>query len=167
MSQVEDPFDGDIRADVDGLISLGALSNPNIEFCGHTFGLRTLRIDEDLASAIVIEPFRNTLKEPEAWAAAIVALALTHIDGEEDFCPQTGPDKVAYAQARYRYVTSKWFQPTLDFLFEEYNVLLEKQAQVTRAVQDLSSRSRPTFSPLPDFLNEPGTSEESINSDSP
>lgn len=159
MSQVENPFDQFDQSTtdaIDGLIHLGELTK-DVEFCGHTFGLRTLRIDDDLAASKVVEDFRGTIKEADAWTSSQVALALTHIDGEEDFCPQAGPSKTAFARARFQYITSNWFQPTIDYLFTEYAALLEKQALAIRAVQDLSDRSRPTSLPSPDSLIEPGT----------
>lgn len=170
MSQVSsdpfDQFDQSIREDVDGLIHLGELSK-DVEFCGHTFGLRTLRIDEEIAAAKAIDSFRETLKEPEAWQASQVGLALTHIDGDSDFCPPIGPDKTALARARFQYVTSKWYQPTIDYLFSEYVTLLEKQLTATRAVQDLSQRSQPTFSPSLDSLTESGIFNEPTISETP
>jgi hypothetical protein len=162
MSKVENPFDQfdqPTRDAIDGLIHLGELST-EVEFCGHTFGLRTLRADEEIAAAKIVDSFRGTLREPQAWAAAQVALALTHVDHAEDFCPAIGPDKVSFARARFQYITSNWYQPTIDFLFGEYAELLEKQVIAIRAVQDLSNRSRPTFSPLPDSLTGQGTSDE-------
>lgn len=166
-SAVENPFeqfeDG-VRADVDSLIHLGELSE-DIEFCGHTFGLRTLRVDEEIAAAKAIDSFRDTLKEPQAWAAVQVGLALTHLDGDTDFCPSVGVDKVSFARARFQYVTSQWYWPTIDYLHSEYLALLEKQAIAIRAVQDLSTGSPLTFSPSLDSLNEPGTSSEPISSE--
>lgn len=167
MSSVENPFDAfpsEVRRDVDGLIHLGELSE-DIEFCGHTFGLRTLRVDEEIAAAKAVEQFRDTLKEPHAWAAVQVGLALTHLDGDSNFCPKIGVDKVSFARGRFQYVTSNWYWPTIDYLHGEYARLLERQLAAIRAVQDLSARSRPTFSPLPDSLNEPGISGAPISTE--
>jgi len=166
-SPVENPFEefeGNVREDVDGLIHLGEL-NTEFEFCGHRIGLRTLRIDDEIAAAKAIEPYRDTLKEPQAWAAVQVGLAITHIDGEADFCPATGPDKVAFARARFQYITSRWFWPTIDYFYSEYGELLKRQLAAIRAVQDLSAGSQPTFSPSLDSLNDPGTFEEPISSE--
>lgn len=165
----ENPFDSmdqDTRASVEGLIYLGELVE-DIEFCGHTFGLKTLRAYEEMAAASVVEKFRNTLKEPEAWAAAQVGLALTHIDGETDFCPSVGPDQSAFAKARFNYISQKWYWPTIQFLYNEYTRLQGKQLSAIRAVQDLSNRSLPTSSSFADSLKKQDTSGDETETEIP
>lgn len=168
-SEARDPFEDlapDVHAAVDGLIYLGELTE-EVTFCGHTFGLRTLRADEEIAAAKVVEPFKDTVKAADAWAAANVALALTHVDGDESFCPAAGPSKSSYALARFQYITSNWYQPTIDFLFGAYARLLDKQIEAIRAVQDLSERNLGMFSPSLGSSTEQGTSEEQIRVEEP
>jgi hypothetical protein len=163
----ENPFDSmdqDIRSAVEGLIYLGELEE-EVEFCGHTFGLKTLRAYEEMAAASVVEKFRNTLKEPEAWAAAQVGLALTHIDGETDFCPSIGPDSSAFAKARFNYISRKWYWPTIQFLYNEYTRIQGKQLGAIRAVQDLSNRSLPTSSSSADSSEKQDTSSGEMEAD--
>jgi hypothetical protein len=152
-------LDPQISEAVEGLVYLGALTK-EVEFCGHTFGLRTLKASEEIAAAKAIEPFRNTLKEPEAWAAVQVGLALTHIDGDDTFCPPIGPDATSFAKARYKYVTTSWYQPVIDFLFKVYADLLAEQVEAIRAVEDLSSRSLHTFLPSADSFDPSGILNE-------
>jgi hypothetical protein len=159
-------FPQEVQDAVDGLLHLGFLENPDVQFSGHTFGLRTLRLEEEMAAAKVIEPFRNTLKEPEAWMAAQVGLALTHVDNDDSFCPPAGPDRVAHARSRFQYM-GRWYAPTIEFLFSEYAELLNQQSRAVAAMQGLSMRGRPTFSPLADSLSAPGTSGAPIDLDSP
>lgn len=155
-------FDPRVRLAVEGLIYLGSLTK-EVEFCGHSFGLITIKPAWEFAGAKAIEDFRNTLKEPEAWISVQIGLALTHIDGEEDFCPQAGPDRVAHAKARMNYLTSNWYMPTIHYLFQEYTTLLEEQAEAIRAVQDLSKRGLLTSWPSADSLTEPGISDSEID----
>ncbi len=169
MSTVGSPFeqfDSETREAVEGLIHLGELST-EIEFCGHTLGLRTLRADEEIAAAKAVEPYRDTLKEAEAWAAVQIGMSLTHIDGDEDFCPAIGPDKVSFARARFQYVTANWYPPTINHLYGEYVRLLERQVEAIRAVESLSPRSQPTFLPSLGSLTEQGISAEEISSGIP
>lgn len=154
----ETEFDPEVMAPIEGLIHLGDIRNDNIEFAGHTFGLRTLTAAEDIAAAAVIQPFRNTLKEPEAWASAQVGLALTHVDGDEDFCPNVGPNQQSFARARMNYITTNWHFIVIDHLFREYAKLLEQQAEKVRQVQDLSAGSLLTSWPSEDSFSAPGTS---------
>lgn len=140
-------FPEEVRESVEGLIYLGELSE-EVEFCGHTFGLRTLRAAEEIAAAKAIEPFRNTLAEPQCWMASQIGLALTHVDGDEAFCPAIGPDQTAFARGRFTYVTEHWYTPTIDFLFQAYTKLLEKQSDALEAMLNLSPANRNLFSPL-------------------
>lgn len=159
-----DEFDPEVRVAVDGLIHLGALST-DVDFCGHTFGIRTLRTAEELAASIVLEPYRGTIQEPRAWASAQVGLALTHIDGDDQFCPAAGPNLEDFARARLRYVTQNWFWPTIDTLFVEYTTLLERQVRAVRAWQDLSTGALPTSPPLADSSSRQGISVEEMLSE--
>lgn len=164
MEEVTNPlaeFPPEVRIAVDGLIHLGELEE-EVEFCGHTFSLRTLRAGEEIAASAVIQNLRGTIKEPDAWAAAQVASALTSIDGETDFCPQAGPDAVSNARGRYNYLVKNWYWPTIHFLFQFYGTLLDKQIEAVRQFQDLSARGPHTFSPSGDSFSEPGTLSEQI-----
>jgi hypothetical protein len=160
-----DEFPPEVRQDVQGLLYLGHLT-AEIDFCGHYFSLRTLKAGEEMAAAKVVEPYVNTVKAAEAWSTAQVALALTQVDGDEDFCPAAGPDPMAHARARFQYM-GRWFQPTIDYLFGAYADLLDRQVEAVRALQDLSARSLPTSSPSADFLSELGTFEEPTASGAP
>jgi hypothetical protein len=161
-----DEFDPDVRTDVEGLMHLGYLS-ADVTFCGHHFGLRTLRVAEELAAGKVSEPFRDTIKEPHALISATVGLSLLHVDGDETFCPKAGPDQVAFAKARFQYVSDNWFWPTVDFLYGEYTKLLERQIEAVRAMQDFSGRSLSTRMPSPGSSTEQGTFSAPMSSETP
>lgn len=159
MEEVKDElaeFPPEVREDVNGLIYLGELTD-SFEFCGHTFTLRTLRAGEEFAAAQAISEYRDTLKEPDAWVTAQIGLALVAIDGDDEFCPPAGPNPAAFAKARFNYVTKNWYWPTIHFLYQCYTVLLTRQLEAMRSMQDLSPRGQPIFSPSADFSNEPGT----------
>lgn len=159
---VFEEFDPQTRQAVEGLTFLGHLTK-DVEFCGHTFTLRTLRAGEEIAAGQAIEETRGTVKEPEAWMGAQVALALITIDYDDEFCPPAGPDQVAFAKARYRWLTTNWYPPTIDFLYQEYLDLKREQIEAFRAAQDLSARSLPPSSPSVDSLTEPGISGAPIS----
>lgn len=160
-----DAFPDEVREDVEGLTYLGYLT-ADLEFCGHNVTLRTLRAAEEIAAGVAVQPYRNTLKEPEAWAQAIVGLALTQVDGDEDFCPPVGPDLDAFARARYRYC-GKWFWPTIDYFYQGYGKLLARQLEAVRAMQDFSTRSLHPLSPSRGSLIVPGTFSEETVSEAP
>lgn len=139
----ENPFDRfpeEVQRDVEGLTWLGHLSE-DYEFCGHHITLRTLRGDEELAAGKVAAEYAGTAAEAKAYAWAHVGLALTQVDGDDNFCPPAGPDREAFARARFRWVSSRWFWPTCEYWFSQYVDLMRRQIKAYQAMQDLSQRS--------------------------
>ena len=78
-------FTEQIRLPVRGLVFLGQIEK-TVEFCGHTFSLRTLYPSEKAAVSIVIQPWRGSISEGEVWANAQVGLSLTSVDDDNEFC---------------------------------------------------------------------------------
>jgi hypothetical protein len=153
LDQPQDPFQGfspEIRQDLEGLTHLGYLED-SFSFCGHHFVVKTLRGEEELAASLAIQEYRNTLKEPEAWVWANVALSLKSVDGDENFCPPIGPDVNDYARARLKYCTSKWFYPLAEYIWVEHCIpLQQRQLRALEALQGLSKRDRNPSSPKSD-----------------
>jgi hypothetical protein len=159
-------FSDQIRLAVRGLTFLGHIEK-EVEFCGHRFSLRTLYPSEKAAVSIAIHPWRGTISEGEVWANAQVGLSLSSVDGESEFCPKAGPDLDSFAKARLNYVTQKWYQPTLSFLYARYLELEQEALDGIRELQDFSERNRVPSPPLPDSLIVPDTLGAVINSDTP
>jgi hypothetical protein len=139
-----DEFPEEVMEDVDGLLWLGYLEDV-IHYCGHEFVIRTLRSEEQLLAAYVTKDYANTLGQAKAWMAAHVGLALVSVDGNEHFCDQAGFNKKDFARARFNYITSKWFEPTINKIYDSYAQLLERQAIVLEEMENLSQENRITF----------------------
>ena len=146
-----DQFPDDVVEDVDGLLWLGYLED-NVEFCGHEFVIRTLRLEDEMLAGLVSKEYIDSLGQAKAWIAAQVALALVSVDGDEAFCPPAGPSKKESARARFKYVTSNWFEPTVNYLYSQYAELIERQAKALEEMENLSQESRITFTASPDSL---------------
>lgn len=162
-------FDPQIQQPVRGLSFIGYLEK-TITFCGHSFTLRTLRPAEKAAIGIAVQPWRNTLTEVEVWQNAHVGMALTSVDGDEAFCPQTGPELSSFARARLNWVTDPntgWFQPTLDFLYTEFLALDNEVLQAIQELQNLAQGSQQSSLPSADFLTVQGTSPDETNGETP
>jgi hypothetical protein len=157
-------FSEQIRLAVRGLTFLGYIEK-QFEFCGHTFTLRTLYPSEKAAVSLVVQPWRGSISEGEVWANAQVGLSLTSVDNENEFCPKAGPDLNDFAKARINYVTQKWYQPTLSFLYARYLELEQEALDGIRELQDLSERNRVPSPPSPDSLIVPDTLGAPIDSD--
>ncbi len=152
-----DQFPPEVQQDVEGLIWLGYLED-SFEFCGHRFGIRTLYGNEELLAALLCKDYTETLGQAKAWTWAHVALCLTSVDGNKDFCPPIGPDEAEYARGRFNYATKKWFWPLAEYIFTRYALLQRRQIESVGAMQDLSTRSLRPSSPLADFSKEQGDS---------
>jgi len=174
-------FEPDIRDDTNSLIYLGRIED-SFHFCGHTFNMRTLYGDEELLAGLVCKEYAETWTQHKAWAWSLAALALTAVDGDQDFCPRQTRDPKAYAHARFNYCTSQWFWPVGNYLYNCYRSLEQRQAQVLSEVEDLSRGILPMSTPfagssidkgdsqaeqeptedIMDLLTEPEDSTESI-----
>lgn len=160
-------FPEGIRRAVEGLAFLGQLTE-EVEFCGHTFGLRTLKPQHRFAIATVLQPYRNTVYEVEVYEALHVAAALTHVDGVENFCPAIGPSVEGLVRGRLNFITSDdtgWYPPTISYLFERQSIL---EATAAKAVKDLNFLSTEksvgiSSSSWQDALTEPESSEDAMN----
>lgn len=163
VEEQENPFDlfPDAMHDpVYGLTYVGHLEK-EVEFCGHTFVLKTLRPSEKAAVALAVQPLRGSLAEPEAWANATVAMALVAIDEVSDFCPPVNSNINDFARARYNWATNPekgWYQPTFDFLYEVYLGMELEVTEAIKAAQNLSTRSLPPSPPSADSLTDKGIS---------
>ena len=151
-------FPPETQQAVDGLIWLGYLQD-ELEFCGHRFVVRTLRGDEELMAASVMQEYVETLGQSRAWVWAVIGLALVSVDGDDAFCPQAGPDRMAYARARFKYVTENWFWPVAAAIFQTYTNLQERQSEAIQAVEDLSQGNLPMFTPFADSSTDKGDSQ--------
>lgn len=189
--ELESEFEGmesfpeEIQSDANALEWLGYIEE-SFEFAGHRFMLRTLYGEEELLAGLISKRYMETIGQHKAYAWALVALALTAVDDDPDFCPQVSPDPEAYAKGRFQYVTRSWLWPVGQFLYKSYAILLQRQADAVEAMENLSNGSLHTSMPfagsstdkgnlaevgeelkdLVDMESEPQTPSESAFSDS-
>lgn len=156
-------FPPNVSKAVEGLIHLGQLSD-TVNFCGHTFGIRTLKPQHKYAIATVLQPYRSTIYEVDIYQNLHVATALTHVDGKHDFCPAIGPDIEDFVRGRLNYVGNVergWYPPTLEFLWTRYALLEATATEAIAELHRLSLRGQPTTSsPWLDSLIVPGRSDD-------
>lgn len=130
-------FPLEVQNDVDGLMWLGYLED-SFSFAGHKFTIRTLRGEEELLAGLVVKKYIGSIDQAKAWAWAKVALCLVAVDGDPYFCLQSGPDKLAYAERRFEYVTNRWYWPVGAYILTRYAELIERQEKAIEAIQNLS-----------------------------
>jgi hypothetical protein len=162
-------FSQEIHQAVTGMIYLGAYSK-QIEFVGHRFTMETIRPHMKFAMAIAMEPYRNTLQEPQAWGGMHVAMALTSVDGKKDFCPPVGDNEVEFVKARLNWLTNKtgWWQPTIDYLFGEYLAMEAVVVQAITELHSLAKAGKAIYLPSPGFSTAPASSTvETVSEDPP
>jgi len=148
-----DNFPDEVAEDVDGLLWLGFLED-SFEFCGHDFVIRTLRLEEEMVAGLAAKDFKETISQAKAWVAAQVGMALVSVDGDENFCPQAGPNKKDFARARFQYVSRNWYEPTINYIYVKYVELLDRQEAVLREMENLSKEGRISYMASPDSSNQ-------------
>jgi hypothetical protein len=167
--EVIDPislFTPAVQKRVEGLMYLGQLTDDSIRFCGHTFGLRTLRPQHHFAISQVLQPYRNSTAEVDMYEALHVGMALTHVDGDRHFCDPIGPDVSLedLARARLFYIgngDTGWYPATISYLWGEYQLLESAATKAVIELHSLSLRGEPkTSSPWLDSLIESASSPE-------
>lgn len=161
-----DKFDPRYQQSVDGLVYLGQLSD-TVNFCGHLFGLRTLKPREVAAIAKAIEPWQTTVYFTDVYNNAHVGMALVSIDNDSSFLPQVDPDLESFAKIRLEYVTERWPQPLLNYLFSKYKGLEVEAATAVEALRDFYERGRTPSTPSVEDLTDRDSLPEPITTDTP
>jgi hypothetical protein len=155
-------FSPEIHNQVTGMTYLGKHTK-EIKFIGHRFILETIRPHLKLAIGQAMEPYRNTLGQPLAWAAMHVGIALASIDGNRSFCPPIGNDEVEYVNQRFHYITDEtgWWDPAIEYLFAEYSSLEMETTQAIAELHSLALAGKAISLPWPGFSTEtePSTAE--------
>lgn len=155
-----DGFPEEVVNDVDGLLWLGFLED-SFEFCGHEFVIRTLRLEEEMIAGLAASDYKDTISRAKAWVAAQVGMALVSVDGDEDFCPPAGPNRKDFARARFQYVSGKWYEPTINYIYAKYVRLLERQEAIMEEMENLSKEGRISSMVSPDSsIQRPDSTQE-------
>jgi hypothetical protein len=150
---------------VTGLAFLGQLTD-EFTFCGHRYTLKTLKPQEKISIGIVLQPTRNTLYEELAWQTAHVAVALTSIDGNTEFCPPSTKNLDDFVRGRIAFIADEktgWETPLVGYVWKRLQRLELLSAQAVARL-DLFLQGPPS-SHWPDSLTEPGLSSEPTSSD--
>lgn len=123
-----------------------------VEFCGHVYVLETIRPYMKYTIGQVLEPYRNTISEPDVWAALHVGVSLKSINGDTSFCPPTNDNPADFVRARLFWLTGPkgYWQPTVDFLFGKYIEMEQSAATEIIELHRFAERSRGTLQPSPD-----------------
>lgn len=155
-----DPFEqfDDLRQGAQDLIYLGYQTS-TVEFCGQVFTFETIRPYLKYTIGQVLQPWRNTLSEPEVWAALHVGTSLTSINGDNSFCPPIQESPRAFIEDRLYWLTGPkgYLQPVINYLYAEYLKLEEEQFKIIQKTYSLSKEVRDTSQPSPDTSTVPGS----------
>ena len=124
-------FDPRCREAFEGLAFMGALTK-TFDWMGHKFTVRTLKMDELLQVAQVHSKYAQTIGDVKAYQAAIVAATIQLVDAKPlpvpSFTDETSLD------ARFNFVTTKWYPWTFDAVYTEYLALEAKVLEVMEAM---------------------------------
>jgi hypothetical protein len=122
-----------------GLLYIGALSD-SFTWLQHNFRIRTLRDGEKLAIAKIIKPYSDTIGADRAYAAAIAAMCIMDVDGD-DLPTPIGETRKAeqWGQERFDYVKDNWHGSTIDQVFNHYVALEDLAYRVVDAMGKASA----------------------------
>jgi hypothetical protein len=113
-------FDPKYRLQFEGLLFIGKVSR-TFRWLGHTFVIRTPRIDEILEIGQLHEPYNTTVADVKAYQTLLLAAIIETVDGQPLPIPIT--DEVSLIASRFDYIKRHWYPWTLDKLYEEYLLL--------------------------------------------
>lgn len=128
-SSVNDSYSDDFIE----LSSLGYLSE-EVDWCGHKFVLRTLKVGEEIVAGKIIREDEQSVAGFKATHAVVLAAALVSVNGQH-FLPALTDDLEATIRLRYKYICEHWFWPTVEFLAVAHNKLVQRQIDVITELQ--------------------------------
>lgn len=142
-------------------LSLLGYLTADVDWCGHHFVIRTLKVGEEIIAGKLIKRDEESVAAFKATHTVVVAAALVEVDGVP-FLPPLGKDDLEHnIRQRYKYLQDNWFWPTVEFLAAEHNKLVKRQAEVVIELQKKSlSGQRDSFD-LSAPLNDKESSTES------
>jgi len=113
-------FDPRYRQAFEGLLFIGKVSR-TFRWLGHTFIIRTPRIDEILEIGQLHEPYNTSVADVKAYQTLLLAAIVETVDGQP--LPIPFSDDVSLIQSKFDYIKRHWYPWTLDKLYEEYLIL--------------------------------------------
>ncbi len=128
-STVLPEFDPRYREAFEGLLFIGKVQK-TFRWLGHTFVIRSPRVDEILEIGQLHAAYVNTVSDIKAYQSLMLAAVIVSVDGQP--LPIPISDDVSALQAKFEYIKLHWYPWTLDKLYEEY-LLLDSEV---RAVHD-------------------------------
>ena len=123
------------------LVHVGYLTH-EFEWLNHTFVMRSLTIDEELAIGQIVKHYEGTITQTKALVAAVVAASLVSVDGEAPFGGEILNDNILNLRERYKRLTEKWHWPIVEKLNDEYLILQDKVLESVKELENLSQEGR-------------------------
>lgn len=119
--EVELPeFDPKYRTPFEGLLFIGKVSR-TFKWLGHTFVIRTPRIDEILEIGQLHEPYNTSVADVKAYQTYLLATIIETVDGQP--LPLPISNDVSLIASKADYIKRHWYPWTVDKLYDEYLIL--------------------------------------------
>jgi len=135
-------FPDEWKREFEGLLYLGHLEKEVTSIPFHTFVVRTLTVNEKLEVSLLTKDFVDTIGYGRAYRAAVVAAGLQSVDGRA-LVPSTTQKNVL--RQKYEYVINGWYDPVVDILFGEIDVL---EGKVLTVLSELGILNTPKITPI-------------------
>lgn len=117
-----------IEEETFNLLYLGHLTD-TVKIGQHEIRIRTLKIGEELNAALLANRYKGTIEEGRALATALIAAAITSVDGQSLLGQLIGPGDDSI-EAKFDYILKNWYWESASKVWEAYNNLL-KQVQAS------------------------------------
>lgn len=128
LLEEEDP----LSQDESNLIYRGHLTS-QVYIGGREIKLRTLRIGEELEAAMLVDRYKDSVEAARALATAIVAAAITSVDGKP-LVQSLGPTENTL-ETRLNYLLKNWYWITVREVYAEYNRLMRRVVDAYESVK--------------------------------
>lgn len=120
----EFPTEEPIAEDTYSLLYLGYLTD-TVKIGNHEIRIRTLKIGEELNAALLANRYKDTVEEGRALATALIAAAITSVDGLPLLGQLIGPGDDSI-EAKFDFILKNWYWESARQVWEAYNGLLRR-----------------------------------------
>lgn len=132
---IED-LEPEVRSDYQDIIHLGDIRDV-FDFAGHSFELKTLTIEEELAAGQLLRGYKESPLAEKAAVTMFMAASIVTVDGKPlsmSLEATSSPEK----EIRARFdVIRKWRPPVIEELNRHFLELQERMYKVFEDLQDL------------------------------
>lgn len=121
-----------LKPETQSLLYTGHLTS-EVQIGNHRIDIRSLRIGEEFEAALLAKKYEETVEAGRALAAALVAAAITRVDGKPLVYEPLSDDDLT-VEAKFKYLLDNWYWPPIQKVYQAYGALVR---EVSEAYENL------------------------------